>query len=213
MKKTVIRYFIDFVSNQEKWLNKMLARGFRLVRCGKLLYEFEQCTPDEYQYRIEFAGDKNFSKQTDYKRFLEDLGYRVICKNINLNWSVGKMRVRPWANGTGKVATSPGAYNNELLIVEKKNDGKAFNLHTDTQDVAIYFRAVRNSCFYVAVVGIIFAALFTASIYTTFNFSWGALPDWCGGVLFAAIGAVGIFLGITYAILAKHYRELSKTNE
>ena len=213
MKKTVFRYFVDFADKQEKWLNEMAARGFRLVRCGRLMYKFEQCTPGEYQYCIEFVGEKSDTKRTDYKRFLEGLGYRVICKNINLNRSIGKVRFRPWANGAGKAAASSGAYNKELLIVEKKKDGIPFELHTDAQDLVMYFRAIRNSCFYVAVVGLVFAALFAASVFTTFDFARGILPDWCGGVMFALVGVVGILFGTKYALIARRYKELGKTNE
>jgi hypothetical protein len=131
MKKTFVRCFIDFTDKQEKWLNDMAERGFRLLSCGKLVYRFEQCVPDEYQYRVEFVGDKSYAKNKDYKSFLEGLGYRVITKNINLNWSFGKARFRPWADGCGKIASSPGAYNKELLIVEQRKDDKPFALHTD----------------------------------------------------------------------------------
>jgi len=213
MKKTVIKYFIDFTDKQEKWLNEMAARGFRLVRCGKLMYKFEQSALAEYQYHVEFVGEKSYTKHTDYKRFLEDLGYRIICKNINLNWSIGKVRFRPWGDGAGKFATSPGAYSKELLIVEKRNDGKPFDLHTDTQDLAVYFKVFRNAYFCVGVMGIVFAALFTTSILTTFDFAWGVLPKWCGGVLFALVGIIGVFFGTKYALIAKQYSELGKTNE
>lgn len=35
MSKTVFRYFFDFLDGQEKWLNKMAARGYRLKKCGE----------------------------------------------------------------------------------------------------------------------------------------------------------------------------------
>jgi hypothetical protein len=213
MKKTVIRYFVDFTDKQEQWLNDMAARGYRLVGCGKLTYEFEHCAPAEYQYRVEFIGEKSYARHTDYRRFLEGLGYRVFAKNVNLNWSVGKVRLRPWADGAGKAATSPGAYNKELLIVEKKNDGKPFDLHTDTQDLTVHFKTVRNSYLYIAVIGIVFAMLFTASIFTTFDLTWGFLPAWSGSAVFAIVGIVGLFFGTKYALIAKRYREISKTNE
>jgi hypothetical protein len=123
------------------------------------------------------------------------------------------MRLRPWAEGVGKAATSPGAYNKELLIVEKKNDGKPFDLHTDTRDLTVHFKTVRNSYLYVAVIGIVFAMLFTASIFTTFDLTWGFLPAWSASAVFAVVGIVGLFFGTKYALIAKRYREISKTNE
>ena len=50
MKK--YRYFGGFLISQEKWLNKMAQKGYRLVKVGKLLYEFESCTPGQYQYAV-----------------------------------------------------------------------------------------------------------------------------------------------------------------
>lgn len=213
MKKTVIRYFFDFTDKQERWLNEMAKQGFRLVNCGKMTYTFEQCAPGEYQYCVEFAGEKSYSGQKDYKSFFEGLGYRVLCKNINLNWSVGKVRYRPWAEGTGKFASSPGALNRELLIVEKKNDGKPFELHTDTEDATIFFKNLRNVYIGVTALGLILASLFLASMLTAFDFVWGVLPEWCGVALFLIIGVIGCFHAIKYAYIAKRYNELAKTNE
>jgi len=206
MKTTIVRYFIDITDKQEKWLNEMAARGLRLVRCGKLTYEFEQCAHDEYQYRVEFVGEKSYANHKNYRSFLEGLGYRVYCKNINLNWSVGKMRFRPWGNGAGKFSTSPGTYNKEILIVEKKNDGKPFDLHTDTAELNSYFETIRNSYLYVFVVSIIIATLFATS-------EWSVLPAWGGVALFTFVSLAAGFFAMKYAHIAKRYKELGKTNE
>ena len=55
------------------------------------------------------------------------MGYSVFYKNINLNYSVGKVRWRPWAEIGGRIATNTTTFNRELLIVEKENDGKPLN--------------------------------------------------------------------------------------
>ena len=47
MSKKCYRFFGGLLNTQEKWLNKMSEKGYRLVRTGKLLYEFEKCKPDE----------------------------------------------------------------------------------------------------------------------------------------------------------------------
>ena len=62
----------------------MSEKGYRLVRTGKLLYEFEKCKPDEVTYCVEFIGEKSKENATDYAVFLEDMGYKVFFKNINL---------------------------------------------------------------------------------------------------------------------------------
>ena len=41
MSKKCYRFFGGLLNTQEKWLNKMSEKGYRLVRTGKLLYEFE----------------------------------------------------------------------------------------------------------------------------------------------------------------------------
>lgn len=213
MKKTIVKYFFDFTDKQEKWLNEMSSSGSRLVNCGKLTYHFEQCTPNEYQYCVEFNGEKSYGNHKDYKAFLEGLGYRVLGKNINLNWSIGKMRFRPWAESTGKISTSPGTFNRELLIVEKKNDGKPFELHTDAQDATKFFKTLRNVYFSVTMLGLALASLFIISMFTTLSFVWGVLPEWSGAALFLLISVFGGFYTLKYALITKHYKEIGKTNE
>ena len=140
------RYFGALLDTQEKWLNKMASNSYKLIRVEKLLYEFEKCQPNSYVYKIDFVASKSKSNSEDYKSFLEGLGYKVFYKNINLNYSVGKIRVRPWAEKGGRVATNMGGtFNKELLIVEKKADGKPFELHTDLEDKISYAKTIRNS--------------------------------------------------------------------
>lgn len=83
MSKKCYRFFGGLLNTQEKWLNKMSEKGYRLVRTGKLLYEFEKCKPDEVTYCVEFIGEKSKESSIDYANFLEDMGYKVFFKNIN----------------------------------------------------------------------------------------------------------------------------------
>ena len=144
MSKKCYRFFGGLLNTQEKWLNKMSKKGYRLVRTGKLLYEFEKCKPNEVTYCIEFIGEKSKESSIDYANFLEDMGYNVFFKNINLNYSVGKVRWRPWAEKGGCIATNATTLNREILIVEKVNDGKPFELHTSYEDKEKYYRNLRN---------------------------------------------------------------------
>ena len=138
------RYFGGLLHSQAFWLNSMAEKGFRLVRTGKLLYEFEECLPNEYCYAVEFIGEKSSQNASDYKCFLEDMGYKVFFKNINLNYSIGKLRWRPWAEKGARIATNTTTFNRELLIVEKLNDGKPFELHTTYEDQLQYLRTLRS---------------------------------------------------------------------
>ena len=169
------RYFGGLLDTQEKWLNQMAGRGWRLVRTGKLLYEFEPCPPDAYQYHMEFVGEKSAGNSRDYQAFLTELGYRVFPKNINLNFSVGKVRYRPWAEPGGRLATSAGAFNRELLIVEKQRDGKPFSLHTTNEDRAKYYATLRNAWFWAFLLFALCAVVFAVNGQLWWMWIWAAL--------------------------------------
>lgn len=147
MRKRCFRYFGGLLNMQEKWLNRMAARGYRLVGVGKISYTFESCTPDSFVYCVDFIAYKSRSEAADYKSFLEEMGYRSFYKNMNLNWSLIKLRWRPWANPGGQLATQLTTYNRELLIVEKQNDGKGFELHTGLADQKCYYRRLQAPYF------------------------------------------------------------------
>lgn len=148
MSRRVYRYFSDFISGQEKWLNRMAEEGFRLKKCGLISYTFENCRPGEYEYAVEFAGERSYKKALDYRGFLESAGFRTFTKNINLNISFGKVKWRPYGKGAGQLATSPGSINKELLILEKKKDGRPFELHTDFQDKLNTYKTVQRVYLY-----------------------------------------------------------------
>ena len=50
MAKKYYRFFGSFLIAQERWLNKMADKGYRLIRTEKLLYEFEECPPARTRY-------------------------------------------------------------------------------------------------------------------------------------------------------------------
>lgn len=152
MNKKCYRFYGGLIASQEKWLNRMAEKGYRLIHTGNLLYEFEECKPGQYQYCVEFIGQKSKESAADYARFLEDCGYRVFFKNINLNWSVGKAVVRPWADKGGRIATNSTTFNRELLIVEKENDGKPFQLHTTYEDKQDYCKNMRKPWLFLFIV-------------------------------------------------------------
>lgn len=162
-------FFGSFLSAQEKWLNKMASKGYRLVRTEKLMYEFEECQPNEFQYHVEFIGEKSKEHAEEYKHFLEDeMGYRVMYKNINLNYSVGKVRYRPWAEKGGRIATNSTTFNRELLIVEKENDEKPFNLHTSYDDMISYYKILQKPWLFMAIVFGILGIAMPSAVFGAF---------------------------------------------
>ncbi|MEL7648415.1 MAG: DUF2812 domain-containing protein [Sedimentibacter sp.] len=154
--KRYYRFFGGFLDAQEKWLNDMAQNGYRLIKTGKVTYEFEKCQPGEYQYAIEFVANLSFKGEKEYRAFLEEFGYKVFYKNVNLSFSIGKIKWRPYGSGMGQISTNPGSYNKELLIVEKKNDGRPFELHTTNNSKASYYKPLRNAWLIVAAMFLIF---------------------------------------------------------
>ena len=144
MSKKCYRYFGGLLQKQEKWLNKMAEQGYRLISADKMLYEFEECNPGHVEYRVEYVGSKAKNDSQEYFQFLEDMGYKVFFKNINLNYSVGKARYRPWAEKGGRIATDNTTFNKELLIVEREKNDKPFELHTSFEDKIQYYESLQK---------------------------------------------------------------------
>ena len=117
---------------------------------------------------MEFIGHKTKDDAKDYYDFLEDMGYKVFYKNINLNYSIGKVRWRPWAEKGGRIATNNSTFNRELLIVEKKNDGKPFELHTSFEDKENYYRNLRNPWLLILLMFVIFTVMDRSLVFGVF---------------------------------------------
>lgn len=203
----IFRYFFSFFETQERWLNKMAAEGWRLVKTTKLFYEFESCKPSEYEYCVEFVGDKSYKKAREYKSFLEEMGFRTFTKNININYSFGKMRWRPWARGAGQIATSQGSYNKEILLLEKKNDGKPFELHTDYNDLIQYYIPIRKAYLY----GLLLLLFMVIGNYV-FDLFMVQLNSY-GKALVAIVALILTIPVCKYSVLIKKYKNILKTNE
>lgn len=138
MNKVYHRFFAGAMKSQARWLNKMAKRGYRLIKTGKMSYEFETCEPDSYEYCVEYIGDKSKENAEKYKHFLEDMGYVVFYKNINVNYNVGKVVYNPLAEKGGRIISNETTMGKELLIVERTKDMTPFELHTTTEDQRNY---------------------------------------------------------------------------
>lgn len=158
MNKTYYRFFGGLLTAQERWLNRMARQGLRLVETGKLSYTFAPCTPGQYQYRVEFVGQKSREGGEDYAAFLEEFGYRTFFKNINLNFSVGKVQARPWADQGGRLATNGRTYNRELLIVEGPGE-EPLQLRTTYEDRVGYCTTLQRPWLYAFLAALLFSAL------------------------------------------------------
>lgn len=166
--KKYYRFFGGLLNTQEQWLNKMAEKGYCLVYAGKLLYKFEKCEPKQKQYCIEFIAHKSKSDAEEYHDFLEDMGYQVFYKNINLNYSIGKVRWRPWAEKGGQIATNSTTFDRELLIVEKEKDGKPFSLHTTYEDRKNYYESVRKPFLFMVIISAVLAIVMQTWVWGVF---------------------------------------------
>ncbi len=177
------RFFAGFMGAQAKWLNSMSKKGYRLIKTGKLQYEFDECEPGKYVYTVEYVGDKSLEESDRYKAFLEDMGYRVFYKNINLDYSIYKATWRPYAEKGGRISTTRSTYNKELLIIEKENDGKPFELHTEKDDKIDYYRRLSYPWYFMIFLFLIFAII-----------AWPFLPSVIGLAAAALLCAVPIII-------------------
>lgn len=82
MKKTVFKtfYFWQY-EKEEAWFNKMSEEGWQLTEARKFSFDFEQGTPGEYTYRVEFLdANPRSCKSQDYFSFLEEMNIECIGK-------------------------------------------------------------------------------------------------------------------------------------
>ena len=201
--KMYYRFFGGFLDTQENWLNQMANRGYRLIRTGKISYEFEECQPGAVQYAVEFVAHQSYQKEKEYRAFLEEIGYRVFYKNANLNYSVAKIKWRPYGRGMGQISTNPGSYNKELLIVEKKNDGKPFELHTTHADKSSHYKPLRNTWVSIAMMFLAFAA------WSCMSKGVMALE----GMVFGGLGLASVWPVCKYQKRMAYYAAYAKTEE
>ena len=74
------RFSIGGFEKEEKWLNEMSAKGMQLVSVGFCKYEFEQGTPSEYVYRLEFLDRLPLNAESvAYLKFMEETGVEHIA--------------------------------------------------------------------------------------------------------------------------------------
>lgn len=184
MSKKYIRYFGGFIETEQRWLNSMSAKGYRLIRTGKLWYEFEECEPSQYEYYIDFAGHKSNAKIEHYMKLLRDLGYRVITRNMNSKWSLGKVQFKP-----------------HLLIIERHHDDKPFSRHSTKENKITYYKPQRDAYLILCLISLF---LFIRNSFV--KEEWFILSTW----LFLLASVITFFPTLFYQ---KHINLLKKEAE
>lgn len=163
------RFYGVFITAQEKWLNEMAMKGYRLSHTGKLLYEFEECEPGRYEYKIEYVGQQSRESVQNYKFLLESRGYRVFYKNVNLDYSIGKVQLQPWADKEAWIATNANILNRELLIIEKEIEIDVDGKDILNQSRLKYYRRMRNLYFLLLFIFIIADIIRPTLVFTIFT--------------------------------------------
>lgn len=142
MKK--IKFFIDPIEDLEIWLNHMARKGYRLKAIHNFLYDFEKADRD-YSYSTQFIGANSPRENKEYIQMLKEDGSRVYRAPLNQgNLFLARLKFRPYAHGSGKIANSFQDYNREILVVE--NLGKeSQKLFTNLSDLAEQYKNIRNA--------------------------------------------------------------------
>lgn len=77
MRYIVRRSFWDYEA-EEKWLNKMSAKGYSLIECGMWRYVFEEDEPSRYIYRVALI-DNDRREEAIYDNLYD--GVEVVAQN------------------------------------------------------------------------------------------------------------------------------------
>lgn len=80
MRRVIYKVFAAWsFDKEEQWLNEMAAKGLCMVSVGFCRYEFEDCTPGAYTFRIQFLEHcaRHWESQK-YIEFLESTGVKHV---------------------------------------------------------------------------------------------------------------------------------------
>lgn len=140
-----IKFFLNPIRDIKNWLNGMADKGYRLVSVHGFLYRFEKANKKFY-YKTQFIGANPSQENQKYVNFYKEVdNYKVFRAPLNQGSIVfGKIRLRLYSRERGKIATSFGNFNKEILIVEvNKQDN--IELLTDNFDIAVEYKDIRNA--------------------------------------------------------------------
>lgn len=205
MKK--IKFFWNPTVDLENWLNTMAKKGYRLKSIHNCIYDFEK-TDKNYRYATQFIGANSATENESYIEMLKEGSGRVYRAPLNQGSLVlGKIRLRPYARESGKIANSFQGYNKEILVVENEGD-KVLELLTNKADLAKQFKDLYNTYLWG------FLILLLLFLYGVFKCCKRHFPTWFFGI--ALIGAVAFYLlSILYRVRKsyKKYEKEARTEE
>lgn len=210
MEKTVRKFFFYSQQKLEDWLNRMAEDGWRLVDANRCKYTFTPCEKGEYLYRIDFVGGKSKAQLEEYLALLPELGITPLFKPLNAGQhSLWRVRWRPYGGKAGSLATSNGTLGRELLLLEKRNDGKPFQVYSDTKgQIAVLRQQLMAYLAAVVMLGLIF--LFGSPRFTFFSQDLSQVLAPALPVIYVLAGAVELLLLIRGGALALELWRLSQ---
>ena len=114
MKKKMWKFIDDF-EKEEVWLNEMSSNGLALINRFLREYEFTDCNPGEYIYRIEYLKKRPGSRESQkYLSFMIDSRVEYVCSQGN------------------------------LVYFRRKADEGPFEVYTDIDSKLSYYKRVSN---------------------------------------------------------------------
>lgn len=119
-----IKIFLNPIEGREKYLNHIANEGYRLVKSGSIIHEFEK-TNSDHRYAVEYIGYMNNKERKKYTEFLNSMNLKVFTAPLNIGkFSFGNVKLRPYNSPKSMIATSPGMINKEILIIETDGSKK-----------------------------------------------------------------------------------------
>ncbi len=82
-ERKVFKFFLNF-EKEEAWLGEMSAQGWHLRRTSSIgLYTFEQGTPEQRIYKIDFRRLGRVEDLADYVAIFADSGWTCVTPKVN----------------------------------------------------------------------------------------------------------------------------------
>lgn len=149
-----IRIFLNPIEGREKYLNRIASEGYRLVKSGSVLHEFEKTNAD-YRYAVEYIGYMNNMERKEYTKFLNEMNLKVFTAPLNIGKiSFGNVKLRPYNSPGSMIATSPGVINKEILIIESDGN-KEIPVFSDKESRDLDFKRRKAPYYYLLVASVL----------------------------------------------------------
>lgn len=147
-----IRVFMNPIEGREKYINQIASEGYRLVKSGSILHEFEK-TNSDYKYSVQYVGYMSNTERKKYSDFLKEMNLKVFTAPLNIGkFSLGNVKLRPYNSPKAMIATYPGMINKEILIIESDgnkeipvfSDRESKNLDINRRKVPYYYLIITS---------------------------------------------------------------------